>query len=251
MKDQRTLAYVNLFAVLGAIPKLCELDSEAAEIISGVDMSVCFSVKGGPVGTLVFKDGACRMVEGDAKAKIKLPFATPEKFNGLIDGTVTPIPSRGLVHVGFLLKKFMPLSDILSKYLRADKEALADRAFFERSTELMLAVIAGAVCQLANNDKVSRVSASYIVDGNIKVEINGGPCQVVAAKDHRLAVASPDEKNITAYMRFKDIDTARDLFDGNINAVASVGLGDVCVGGMISQVDNVNRILDRVALYLA
>lgn len=251
MKDQRALAYVNLFAVLGAIPKLCELDSEAAEIIRGADTSVCFSVKGGPVGTLIFKDGKCRMVEGDAKAKIKLPFATPEKFNGLIDGTVTPIPSRGLVHVGFLLKKFMPLSDILSKYLRADKEALADRGLFERSTELMLSVIAGAVCQLANNDKVSRTSASYIVDGNIKVEINGGPSQVVAAKDHRLAVISPDEKNITSYMRFKDIDTARDLFDGNINAVAAVGLGDVCVGGMISQVDNVNRILDRVALYLA
>jgi fructose-1-phosphate kinase PfkB-like protein len=52
-------------------------------------------------------------------------------------------------------------------------------------------------------------------------------------------------------MRFKDIDTARDLFDGHINAVAAVGLGDVCVGGMISQLDNVNRILDRVALYLA
>ena len=71
MKDQRALAYVNLFAVLGAIPKLCELDSEAAEIIRGADTSVCFSVKGGPVGTLIFKDGKCRMVEGDAKAKIK------------------------------------------------------------------------------------------------------------------------------------------------------------------------------------
>ena len=125
------LAYVNLFAILGAIPKLCELDAEAAELIRGTDTSVCFSVKGGPGGTLVFKDGACRMVVGDAKAKIKLPFATPEKFNGLIDGTVTPIPSRGLMQVGFLLKKFMPLTDILTKYLRAEPEALTDRAFFD------------------------------------------------------------------------------------------------------------------------
>jgi hypothetical protein len=45
--------------------------------------------------------------------------------------------------------------------------------------------------------------------------------------------------------------TARQLFDGQINAVAAVGLGKVKVGGMISQVDNINRILDRVALYLA
>ena len=51
-------------------------------------------------------------------------------------------------------------------------------------------------------------------------------------------------------MEFKDIRVARDLFDGNINAVASIGQGDVRIRGMISQVDNVNRILDRVALYL-
>ena len=42
-----------------------------------------------------------------------------------------------------------------------------------------------------------------------------------------------------------------ELFDGKINAVAAVGEGKVRVGGMISQVDNVNRILDRVSLYLA
>ena len=44
--------------------------------------------------------------------------------------------------------------------------------------------------------------------------------------------------------------TARDLFDGRINAIAAVGMGQVRVCGMISQVDNVNRILDRVAIYL-
>ena len=37
----------------------------------------------------------------------------------------------------------------------------------------------------------------------------------------------------------------------NINAIAAVGMGQVRVSGMISQVDNVNRILDRVAIYLA
>jgi hypothetical protein len=52
-------------------------------------------------------------------------------------------------------------------------------------------------------------------------------------------------------MRFEDIGLARALFDGEVNAVAAVGEGKVRIGGMISQVDNVNRILDRVALYLA
>ena len=37
MKDAKTLAYINLFAVLGAIPYLCELDAEAAENRALVD----------------------------------------------------------------------------------------------------------------------------------------------------------------------------------------------------------------------
>ena len=44
---------------------------------------------------------------------------------------------------------------------------------------------------------------------------------------------------------------ARALFDGNLNAIAAVGLGQVRIGGMISQIDNINRILDRVSVYLA
>ena len=52
-------------------------------------------------------------------------------------------------------------------------------------------------------------------------------------------------------MEFQDMALARALFDGNVNAIAAVGLGQVRIGGQISQVDNINRILDRVAVYLA
>lgn len=52
-------------------------------------------------------------------------------------------------------------------------------------------------------------------------------------------------------MVFGDLRVARDLFDGRINAIAAVGMGQVRISGMISQVDNINRILDRVSLYLA
>ena len=44
MKDAKTLAYINLFAVLGAIPYLCELDAEAAELIRGEMVSIGFAV---------------------------------------------------------------------------------------------------------------------------------------------------------------------------------------------------------------
>ena len=174
--------------------------------------------------------------------------------NGMIDGTVTPIPSKGLTRVGFLLKTFMPLTDILSRYLRPTEEALADAAFFEKSTALMLRVIAAAVVCIGNEDAVGRASASYITDGAIRLVIDGKAplTHTVICKEHKLFLSEKDgETPMTSYMRFDDIRTARDLFDGRLNAVAAVGMGKVRVGGMISQVDNVNRILDRVALYLA
>ena len=52
-------------------------------------------------------------------------------------------------------------------------------------------------------------------------------------------------------MEFADIDLARDLFDGKVNAVACIGEGKIEMKGMINMIDNLNRILDRVALYLA
>ena len=250
-KDMIALACVNLYAILGALPKLCELDEEAAALIHDEHISIGFAVKGGPWGTLIFEDGKCHMERGLVKPKILLPFSTPEKFNGMIDGTVTPIPRKGFLHIGFLLKKFMKLTDILTAYLRADKEALKDEEFFRKSTTLMLYVIAGAVAELGNFDPVSRASASYITDGVIRIAIDNGPAATITAKDHILRSIPEDCETYTSYMRFADIRTARALFDGEINAVACIGTGEVRVGGMISQVDNVNRILDRVAMYLA
>ena len=115
MKDEKTLAYINLFAILGSIPKLCRECREAAEIIKNDKISIGFSVKDGPCGTLVFNRGECYMVHELKKCDIRLHFSSCKKFNGMIDGTVTPIPRKGLLRVGFLLKKFMPLNFIMMK----------------------------------------------------------------------------------------------------------------------------------------
>ena len=251
MKDQKTLAYLNMFAILGSIPKLCKECKEARDLIKDDKISLGFSVKNGPQATLVFDKGSCYMVEGVKKCNIKLCFSTCEKFNGMIDGTVTPIPRKGLLKVMFLLKKFMPLTDILSKYLRATEEDLKNKEFFKISTLVMFNVITEAMAQIGNHDKVGKASASYITDGNVKIEIVGSESAYITAKDHLLTAHHSSPDTFTSYMSFESIELARDLFDGKVNAVAAVGLGQVRVGGMISMVDNVNRILDRVSYYLA
>ena len=249
--DERTLAFINLHAVLGCLTELCRLDGEARQMIAGKNVSVGFAVSNGPAGTLRFRNGECSFSEGTAGCDIKLPFGSPQKFNGLINGTVTPIPSKGFTKIGFLLKTFTPLTDRLSMYLQPRPEQLEDPDFFNTSTTMMLYVILEALAQIGNEDKVGRHSAGYIVDGNIRLDICGGPGGYIEAKDHRLKAHHEIPENYLSYMQFADMTTARQLFDGQINAVAAVGLGRVRIGGMISQVDNVNRILDRVALYLA
>lgn len=250
--DARTLAHINLYAVLGALENLCDIDDEAKRLASRKrPVSVGFEVKGGPSATLTFGEGKCTLREGCESCTIKLPFSSCEKFNGLIDGTVTPVPSKGFLHVGFLLKQFTRLTDLLTRYLKASPEDLADPAFKERSTTLMFYVIAAALSQIGNEDSIGRFSASNIVDGIIQLSIQGGPCAGIRVKEHHMETVKRRPKRPRAVMEFGSMELARRLFDGEVNSVACVGTGGVRMSGMISMIDNINRILDRVSLYLA
>ena len=252
MKDTSVLARCNLYAVLGAIPHLLRLDPIAAELVKDKNIKIGFSVKKGPKGTLILKDGTAEMVKGTEGCDIKLWFPSAEKFNALIDGKGTPIPVSGFQHIGFLLKGFTKLTDRLSAYLRPDPEMLKDPVFFQTSTTLMLYVIGRAIVQIGNHDKVGQFSASNITDGKILLGIGDDLAVAIHCKDsHLMFNADPNLCGVSSRMVFDSMTTARDLFDGNINALAAVGLAQVRVCGMISQVDNINRILDRVAVYLA
>ena len=252
MKDTNVLARCNLFAVLGAIPHLLRLDPIAAALVRGKFIKVGFSVKNGPKATLIIRDGEAELVKGTEDCDIKLWFPSADKFNNMIDGKGTPIPVSGFRHIGFLLKDFTNLTDRLSAYLRPDPEKLKDPVFFECSTTLMLYVIGRAIVQIGNHDQVGMFSASNIVDGKIKLGIGEGLAVAIHCKDnHLLFNADPTEAGVTSRMVFDSLTTARDLFDGRINAIAAVGMGKVRISGMVSQVDNINRILDRVAVYLA
>lgn len=251
LMDSKTLAHINMYAIFGTLENLCEIVPEAAEIIKDQKpVSVGFEVKDGPAATLYFKNGKCRMEQGVGACDVKIPFSSCEKFNGLVDGTVTPIPSKGYLHLGFLLKKFMPLTDVLTKYLRASEEDLKDPVFFERSTTLMLYTIGVAISQIANNDEIGKFSAKAIENGSVLLGIKDGPAVEVLCRNHRLVTIKKAPSNYRAAMIFESIETARALFDGSVNSLACIGTGRIEMHGLVSMLDNINRILDRVALYI-
>lgn len=248
--DARTLAYINLYGVLGGLTALCDTVPESRKILGKSACSIGFDIKNGPSATLTFVGGRCIFKEGVENCAIRLPFSSCEKFNGMIDGTVTPIPTRGVTKLPFLLGKFKKLTALLEQYLRPSPEMPADELFLKQSTAVMFRVIAASVAQIANCDKVGQASASRIPDGVIRLEIAGLTSAALIAKDHKLTFSPKVPDSVHSYMQFADVRTARDLFDGKLNSIAAVGLGAVRVGGMLPQIDNVNRILSRMELYL-
>ena len=191
------------------------------------------------------------MTEGDYGCTCKMKFASPEKFNALIDDSKPGIPAKNPVQVlSFLLGPFTKLTDILTKYLMPSEEDLKNREFFEKSTVLTMYTIGGAICALANNDKISMLSASYIVDGDIQMGITDACYVTIRARDHKLELIKEKPDTPRAVMEFKTIDLANALFNGTASTMAELCAGNIYMAGMINMIDNINRILDRVAVYL-
>ncbi len=252
MIDVKTLAYINAYAVFGAFEKLCEYDEEAKKLASPEKpISVRFDVTNGPQAVFSFGSGSCVMTKGVAPANIRLKLFSPEKLNDMVNGKGMPLPLKGITKIGFVTKNFTQLGDILSKYLRAKPEQLADRKFFEISTKLMANVIGGALCQIGNHDPVGKISASRIPDGAIAFEIGDDVELTINCKGGKLDLVREKCQKPRATMRFKNLDTARALFDGKEDAMACIGNGTIVMKGYILMLMNLNNILGRVGMYLA
>ena len=253
MKDARAMAYVNMYGVLGTLENLCALDGKAKEILAGLKkpVSLCLEVKGGPCCTFHFTREGCRMTEGSEGCTCKMRFASPEKFNDLIDHSKPGLPVKGIVQLlSFLLGPFTKLTNRLTELLRPSGEAMRERAFFEESTLLTLYVVAGAISALANEDPIARLSASYTVDGEISLGVRDVASVTIAVKEHHFTTIKAPSAHPRVIMEFADLDLAHGLFTGTASTIDEMCRGTIRLAGMISMADNVNRILDRVSLYL-
>jgi hypothetical protein len=241
-----------MYAILGTLENLCELDPEARALLTNKKpIALCFDVAGGPKATLTFSNGLVRLEPGVHDCDVKIPVGSCEKFNAVIDGAATPVPVKGFQHIKFLLKDFDALTKKLESYLRPAPEDLEDPVFFERSTTLMLYVISVALSQIGDYDEIGKFSAHLIPDGVISFAIKDGPAASIHVKGHVLCTEKKRAIAPRAIMEFESLELARALFDDKVNALCCIGNGSISMRGMINMIDNLNRILDRVALYLA
>lgn len=248
------MAFVNMYGVLATLENLCEVDAEAKAILQSLKkpVSLCFDVADGPCATFHFTQSGCKLTEGSQGCTCKMNFSSPEKFNALIDDSKPGMPSKNPVQVlTFLLGPFTKLTDRMTKLLRPSEEDLKDRAFFEESTILTFYTIVGAISALANSDPISKFTASNTVDGAVSMGIKDTCYATITVKDHTFKTTKTKVENPRAIMEFANIDLAYGLFNGTVSTVAELCAGNIYMAGMISMVDNLNRILDRVAVYLA
>lgn len=253
MKEAKAMAYVNMYGVLATLENLCEIDEEAKAVCQGIKkpVSICFDVTNGPCCTFHFSKEGCTMSEGSYGCTCKMNFAGPEKFNALIDDSKPGIPVKGAVQVlSFLLGPFTKLTDRLTKLLMPSEEDMKDRAFFEESTILTFYTIAGALSALANHDSVSKQSALYTSDGDIQMGISDVCYATLRVRNHAFETIKEKPATPRAIMEFNSIDLASGLFNGTASTMAELCAGNIYMRGMINMLDNVNRILDRVAVYL-
>lgn len=254
MIDSKAMAYVNMYGVLGALQNLCELDPAARTLVRGLSKTIapCFMVKNGPCCTFHFSHDGCTVTDGSVGCTCKMEFASPEKFNQMITSGKPGMPVKGVVPLlRFLTGSFTQLTNRLTEVLRPSAQALRDPDFFEENTLMTMYVIAGAISGLANYDPIGRISADNTVDGDVLLGIRDRLYVTIRVKDHRFTTIRSKSETPRAIMEFDSVALAHDLFNGTASTVNEMCQGHIHLAGMLSMVDNVNRILDRVSLYLA
>ena len=191
------------------------------------------------------------MSEGTYGCTCKMNFASPEKFNALIDDSKPGVPVKGAVQVlSFLLGPFTKLTNRLTQLLMPSEADLKDRAFFEESTVLTFYTIAGAISALANTDSVSKQSALYTVDGDVSMGIKDVCYATIRVNNHTFRTIKEKAQSPGGGGGFPPSTWQTGRLTPPPPHHGSGAAGHIYMAGMISMVDNINRVLDRVAVYL-
>ncbi len=252
MKDDLTRAGVSLHGVLRNMEDLCQLDSSARDLISSTALAVRFDVPGLEALTLNFLHGQCRAFTGSQGHRdIHLRFLSPTHFLAMMEGKSQPIPTKGLSKIGFMTGEFSTLAKLLENYLLADGASLEDPHFRRINTILSAYIAFFGLSQVANLSPVGKILASGIEDGDMDIDVIGGPgihLRFQGGKSKTIKGLSPSPK---ARMVFKDLKTAGAILLGERDSFAAIGCGELAIWGRVPMIDQLNKLLGLLPVYLS
>lgn len=256
MKDSVTLAYVNFYAAMGTLEAYCKYDKEASALAAQKNIAIRFKVKGGPDGVLAFKDGQVTAVpyQPGIKFDIGLSCNSPEDFNTLVaGGKVTPLPFKGFTKLGFVLNKESPfnvLTDKMGKLMRQTEFNSAEEK--RLATILTFNAMGAAIAEIGNHDEIGKVANEGWPEGEVSMEIPN-ECNICITRksDGKLYFKRSASERPRAAFVFSDIDVAKGVIDGKLDAMTCIGTGGIAMKGMGWMLDRLNKCLNLVPMYLA
>jgi putative sterol carrier protein len=253
MSYETVKAHLNLYAVLQNLEELVVYDDQMREFVKDWNLSIQFSVLGGPKAYIVFKNGTCTVGRGVKHfASIVLFFVSSAHLNNMFDGKASPIPLRGFTKLGFLLKKFSVLTDRLVYYLKPTDELLKDKKYLELNTRFTLATAAFAAREIALHDPVGKLIAAHIRDGAVQLMVQpDGPGAYVVFEGKTIEAKKGMAERPMAVMAMKGLKEANAFLNNKVDAFTAVVSGDVVIKGQMGMLDNLGLVLDRIPAYLS
>ncbi len=246
-------AHLSLYAVLVNLEDLVALDRESSSLAKDWDISIQFTVKGGPSAHVIFKNGACTVGRGRHKhSSVILYFTSPAHLNRMFEGKGNPIPLRGFTKLGFLGKDFPKLTKRLEHYLKPTPELLRDPSYMALNTRFTLNTAAFAACELGRLDPVGKLNMSHIHNGALLFKVlPKGPAVSIDFSDGDGRPGKGDVARPMSALFFKNIKVANDMLSGRLDMFAAVAKGELMLRGHISMIDSLGAVLDRIPLYLS
>ncbi|MBN2157670.1 MAG: hypothetical protein JW776_16605 [Candidatus Lokiarchaeota archaeon] len=249
-KDQYTLAYINLNAVIKSIVHLYELDKEIKDLVGDRNIAIQFIVRKGPSALLKFENGKCTFLEGRHKNDVLLFFVSPIHFNNMINGKSNPIPLKGFIKLGFLTKEFNTITKKLEYYLRPTRDLLENENYAKINTILAFYTAFNALCQVANTDEVGKYTAKRLSDGNALATIGTSEKVYIEVKKHTLKTYIGEPEKVHARMEFVDYETASGMLNDTVDAYSCIGSKRLKLSGYIPLLEDLNALLYQTSMYL-
>ncbi|MEN8186783.1 MAG: hypothetical protein ABFR05_06610 [Bacteroidota bacterium] len=249
--EEKIKARVNLYAVLKNLEQLVVLDSEIKELIKDWDISIEFRVKRGPVSSVEFKNGNCKVIKGKLKnVDVVFFFLSESHLNKMFDGNANPIPLRGFTKLGFLDKEFSKVTDKLEYYLKPTPELLSDNEYQRINTIFTLTTAVNALPVIMEFDPKAKLTGTHLTKGSLFINVENGPKAFINTDKNFIEVGEGNSTDSTCEMIIKDINIANKFFNGGVDVFSALAKQDIKIEGQTYLLDNIGLILDRIPIYV-
>lgn len=253
MSAELIKANLNLYAVIQNLEDLVKYDREMSDMARDWDVSIQFTVIGGPKAHIIFKNGVCTVGRGKCKSpSVILLFTSPAHLNKMFDNKANPIPLKGFTRLGFLTKDFPKLTKKLEYYLKPTDELLKNSTYLEMNTRFTVNTAAFALREIALLDSVGVLARPHIGKGIVQMKVMpDGPGVYLDFQSDDITVTKGDAAKPMAHMGMRGMKTANAFLNGKMDAFTAIASGDVTIKGQMPMLDSMSLILDRIPMYLS